>query len=140
MIISSIAGRLGIPFHSHYSSSKFALEAYAECLRLELKAYRIGVTLIEPGDTKTEITARRNTSCGEKSDYYKACMKAVGRMAYDEQNGKNPETVARLILKIAEKKRVPVRKAVGADYKFVLFLQWILPAKWFSRILEMFYL
>lgn len=140
IIMSSIAGRIGIPFQSHYSSSKFALEAYAECLRLELKPYQIGVTLIEPGDTRTAFTANRMIECSKDSDYYSACEKAIKRMEQDEENGKAPETVAKLLLKVIQKRHVPVRKSVGADYKFVLFLQWILPAKWFSKMLEMFYM
>lgn len=53
LIVSSIGGKIALPFQAHYSSSKFALEAYAEALRTELMPFHIRVSLIEPGDTKT---------------------------------------------------------------------------------------
>lgn len=51
LLISSVAGRIGIPFQSHYSSSKFALEAYCEALRMECAPFGIRASLFEPGDT-----------------------------------------------------------------------------------------
>ncbi len=54
-----MAGIFAIPFQSHYSSAKFALEAYARALRMESGAYGIRVCLIEPGDTATGFTAAR---------------------------------------------------------------------------------
>ncbi|MGH9950133.1 MAG: SDR family oxidoreductase [Nitrososphaeraceae archaeon] len=47
--ISSIAGVVGIPGESIYSSSKFALEGLSESISYELKPYGIKVVLIEPG-------------------------------------------------------------------------------------------
>ena len=35
LITSSVAGLVSIPYQSHYSSSKYALEAYAQALRME---------------------------------------------------------------------------------------------------------
>lgn len=59
LIVSSVAGRVPIPFQSHYSSCKYALEAYAECLRMECAEYGIKACLIEPGDTHTGFTGAR---------------------------------------------------------------------------------
>jgi NAD(P)-dependent dehydrogenase (short-subunit alcohol dehydrogenase family) len=47
--ISSIAGVVGIPGESIYSSSKFALEGLSESISYELKPYNIKMVLIEPG-------------------------------------------------------------------------------------------
>lgn len=47
--ITSIAGVVGIPGESIYSSSKFALEGLSESISYELKPYGIKVVLIEPG-------------------------------------------------------------------------------------------
>jgi NAD(P)-dependent dehydrogenase (short-subunit alcohol dehydrogenase family) len=47
--ISSIAGVVGIPGESIYSSSKFALEGLSESISYELKPYGIKMVLIEPG-------------------------------------------------------------------------------------------
>ena len=57
--VSSIAGRIGIPFQAFYSASKFAIEGYTEALRMEVAPFGIQVVLIEPGDFRTGFTAAR---------------------------------------------------------------------------------
>ena len=57
--ISSLGGLFGIPYQSIYSATKFAVEGATEALRLEVKPFGVQVVLIEPGNFKTELTARR---------------------------------------------------------------------------------
>lgn len=47
--ISSVFGRVCMPFNALYSASKFAMEALSDGLRVELDGTGIGVSLIEPG-------------------------------------------------------------------------------------------
>ena len=56
IVVGSIGGRLGLPFQSHYSSTKAALEMYVEALRLEGRRHGITATIIEPGDLSTGFT------------------------------------------------------------------------------------
>lgn len=53
--ISSLGGRVAFPAGGMYSSSKFALEALSDVLRMELEAFNIKVVVIEPGPVKTEF-------------------------------------------------------------------------------------
>jgi short-subunit dehydrogenase len=46
---SSVLGLVAAPYRGAYCASKFAIEALADALRLELKGAGIYVTLIEPG-------------------------------------------------------------------------------------------
>ncbi len=62
IIMSSIGGILGIPYQAFYSASKFALEGYAESLAYEVAPFNIHVTLVEPGNFKTDFTAARKKS------------------------------------------------------------------------------
>lgn len=139
LIVSSIGGRIALPFQSHYSSSKFALEAYAEALRTELMPFNIRVSLIEPGDTATEFTDKRQTWCNDDSPYSLECMKAVNRMIQDEQNGKSPDSVAKVLIRLTRAKRVPIRKVVGIDYKFIILLQKFAPSKWIAWLVRKYY-
>lgn len=53
--ISSMAGRVLFPHYSSYSMSKFALEAFSDGLRYEMKPWNVSVHIIEPGMFKTSI-------------------------------------------------------------------------------------
>lgn len=63
--ISSVVGRISLPFMGIYSASKFALEAISDAQRVELSLDPISVSLIEPGPIRT----RFSTNCaGEGED------------------------------------------------------------------------
>jgi short-subunit dehydrogenase len=51
--ISSLGGRVAFPAGGMYSSSKFALEALSDVMRMELGAFNIKVSVIEPGPVTT---------------------------------------------------------------------------------------
>jgi NAD(P)-dependent dehydrogenase (short-subunit alcohol dehydrogenase family) len=53
--ISSVSGGLSAPYLGAYSASKFALEAITDALRLELRAWGINVSSVEPGPIATPI-------------------------------------------------------------------------------------
>ena len=53
--ISSVSGRLAVPFLGAYAASKFGLEGYSDSLRRELMLFGIKVILIEPGAVVTPI-------------------------------------------------------------------------------------
>ncbi|NMA65893.1 MAG: SDR family oxidoreductase [Clostridiaceae bacterium] len=139
--LSSVAGVISIPYQAHYSSSKFAIEGLVEALRYEVAPFNIKVCLIEPGDTKTEFTSNRvySKNANQNSPYYDTFNKSLARMERDEQNGCTPESVAKTIYKMAIKKNPPIRIAVGFQYKLVLFLKKILPARVLEKVVGMLY-
>ena len=53
VLVSSVVGRVAVPFLGAYSASKFALEAIGDGLRMELGPAGISVSLVEPGPIKT---------------------------------------------------------------------------------------
>ena len=52
--VSSIAGKIVLYFGGWYHVSKFAVEAFSDALRMEVKPFGIQVALIEPGGIKTD--------------------------------------------------------------------------------------
>ena len=138
--ISSVAGKVTLPMQCHYSSSKYALEAYIEALRMELKDFNVKTCLVEPGDTKTGFTKMRKTYNPEGNPYYDVCKRSIEKQAEYEINGKPPETVRDVIFKIVGKKNPPVRVAVGFEYKLVMFLIRILPSKALDSLLYKIYM
>ena len=53
--MSSLNGRIASPYLAPYAASKHALEAINNAMRLELRAWGIRVSVIEPGATTTPI-------------------------------------------------------------------------------------
>ncbi len=52
---SSLSGRIATPLTGAYNASKFALEAAADALRMELKPWGVRVSLVEPAQVATDI-------------------------------------------------------------------------------------
>ncbi|MFA5514086.1 MAG: SDR family oxidoreductase [Sphaerochaetaceae bacterium] len=140
LVLGSVAGKISIPFQSHYSCTKFALEAYIEALRIEAKQFNIKATIIEAGDTKTPFTAKRQTLIKEDSPYKESATFAIKKMEKDEQNGYSPDFVASSIYKVIKRKNPPIRTAVGFSYKALLFLKRILPDKLVEYVVTKLYM
>ena len=142
IVIGSIAGRVSIPMQSQYSASKYALEAFIDAVRMEMRRYGVRACIIEPGDTKTGFTSARIMQQADNSsgDYGRVLEKSIARMAADEQNGRSPDTVARIALKLAGRKDPPARIPVGFEYKTLMLLLRIMPDRVKEFILSKMYL
>jgi NAD(P)-dependent dehydrogenase (short-subunit alcohol dehydrogenase family) len=115
VLISSIGGALGIPFQAFYSASKFALEGLGESLAYEVAPFGIDVTLVQPGNFRTDFTASRKMAAAAAGDavYGAALTKAVGMMERDERNGAPPAAAAAAVARILAARRPPRRVSVG---------------------------
>lgn len=140
IVISSVAGKVPIPMQSHYSSSKYALEAMMECVRMEMKQFGVQAVLIEPGDTHTGFTDNRQFYDNTNSPYKEVCAASVGKMEQDERNGRSPQSVANVALRLAGRKNPPIRVAVGFEYKLLMFVMRFVPDKLRAKILCKMYL
>ncbi|BBZ20152.1 SDR family NAD(P)-dependent oxidoreductase [Mycolicibacterium gadium] len=61
VFISSVNGRLSMPLVGAYAASKFALEAAADALRMELNPWKIRVIVVEPAQTDTDMWRTADT-------------------------------------------------------------------------------
>jgi NAD(P)-dependent dehydrogenase (short-subunit alcohol dehydrogenase family) len=115
VLVSSIGGIVGIPFQAFYSASKFALEGYGESLAYEVAPFGIEVTLVEPGNVRTEFTGSRRKVVppGGDDPYGTMVTKAVGLMERDEVNGVPASDVATVITQVLESRRPRRRVSVG---------------------------
>ena len=66
VVISSVAGKFGVPMRSGYSATKFALHGFFEALRAEEERNGIYVTLVCPGYIRTEISLSALRGDGRK--------------------------------------------------------------------------
>ena len=135
VIMSSIGGIIGIPYQAFYSASKFALEGYAESLAYEVAPFNIHVTLVEPGNFKTDFTAaRRKVDIAPDEIYNAANEKAIAVMERDERNGANPIDVAKVVVKILSSRNPPRRVSVGKfDERIGIMGKRVLPFRLFEK-------
>jgi NAD(P)-dependent dehydrogenase (short-subunit alcohol dehydrogenase family) len=114
VLVSSIGGLIALPFQAFYSASKYALEGYAEGLAYEVEPFGIHVTLVEPGNIRTDFTANRHTVEEDPGGVYTdAATKAITLMEKDEMNGAPPDRAAAVIQRVLESKRPRRRVSVG---------------------------
>jgi len=138
--IGSVAGVLTIPFQAYYSMTKAAVAVLSESLRMELKPFKIGVTTVLPGDTKTNFTKNRTQPTIYEDDiYHKRIANSIKRMEKDEQNGVSPLKVSKVIARVIKKNYPPVSVTVGFNYKLFVFLKRLLPNRLVNYILYLMY-
>jgi NAD(P)-dependent dehydrogenase (short-subunit alcohol dehydrogenase family) len=115
VLLSSLGGVIGIPYQAFYSASKFALEGFAEALAYEVEPFGVHVTLVQPGNIRTDFTASRKMAVASADDpiYSTALAKAVGVMEHDEVNGAPVASVADVIYRVLQAQRPPRRVSVG---------------------------
>ena len=131
---SSVLGLIAAPYRGAYSASKFAVEALADTLRMELSGSGIHVALIEPGPIATRFVEhaleayRRNVDleASHHRDTYKV------RIARMEQGGKQTfklgaEAVASKLVHALESRRPKFRYYVTLPSYAVALLRRMLP-------------
>jgi NAD(P)-dependent dehydrogenase (short-subunit alcohol dehydrogenase family) len=134
--VSSLAGLVGVPFHAHYSASKFAIEGLSEGLRQEVRRFGIHVSLIEPGDFKTAGTAARQRAAGGLPAYAAARDRAIDIMARAEQAGPDPLRFAELLLRILGARRPRLRYRLGTDAVWVPRARRLVPESVFEWLMR----
>jgi len=65
VFISSLNGKVSFPMFGPYCGSKFALEAVADALRMELLPWDIAVVIVEPAQTDTDMWRTADTLAEE---------------------------------------------------------------------------
>lgn len=117
LFVSSIAGRIPVPFLMPYSMTKFALSAAGAALRVEMDELgrNIQVALIEPGAIHTGFNQTMNDRKYEwmgESSYFKdqtSRMKAKEARIFSLLEARSTGTIVRQMVKAAEARRPQLR-------------------------------
>lgn len=130
--IGSLAGLIGVPFESYYVASKHAIEGFFKSLRMEVKAFNISVSVIEPGFFKTNLMANEDFNAKTTiEDYNKIRTGPMNVISDSFENAPIPQPVAETVLKILRSKDPRFSYRVGKYAKLLPFLQFA-----FNRIYE----
>ena len=109
--ISSMGGRLTFPGGGAYHASKYAVEAFSDALRFEVKGFGVDVVLVEPGliTTNFEQAATATMKADDDSPYagFNAAVRSATQEAYRGplvRLGGGPDAVAKVIQKALDTK------------------------------------
>ena len=141
VLMSSLGGRVSVPFASPYCASKHAIEAVADALRVEMAPFGIQVVAIEPGAIDTRFAERARSIVGPliaKPGPYRAFYaNAEKAMDGDFRRGHlPPEAVARVVLDAIESPRPRPRYKVTWLARTLIPLKRALPDRWLDRMMR----
>lgn len=141
--LSSMNGRVALPMVGAYSASKFALEALSDTLRVELRPWRIPVSVIRPGQVRTPIFEKANEELAArisaipqelKNGYDVMHARALEFNARGAQSSTSPEMVARLILQVLEARWPRPDYVIGFDARGLQLAKSLVPQRLLNRI------
>ncbi|MDE2400488.1 MAG: SDR family oxidoreductase [Burkholderiales bacterium] len=87
VVVSSLAGLVGLPGRTAYSATKFAMTGFFEALRIEMAPHGVSLTLTYPGVVATDIRHRGFNAQGQPA----------GKSGLHESGAMSVEECARLI-------------------------------------------
>jgi NAD(P)-dependent dehydrogenase (short-subunit alcohol dehydrogenase family) len=142
VLMGSIGGRSALPFIGAYAMSKFALEAMADSLRLEVAPFGVRVTIVEPGTIATPIWTKPQRNVQEfppqAAELYGARIDKFRRLAAQRSSkGVPPVEVARVVEQALVSEKPRTRYVVGPDARRRARVQ-RLPDRWRDAVLTRF--
>jgi len=141
--IGSIAGRSALPGSGPYDSSKSAVDAITDVLRMELHAWGISVSLIEAGAVATPIWEKSFREADELSRQvgaeryalYGRLMATLRQEAMQSARKAAPVTaIVKAVVHAMTARRPKTRYLVGQDTWLWLLLN-LLPDRWRDRLI-----
>jgi NAD(P)-dependent dehydrogenase (short-subunit alcohol dehydrogenase family) len=122
VLMGSIGGRSALPFLGAYAMSKFALEAMADALRIELAPFRIQVAIVEPGTIATPIWSKPQRRVDEfppeAAELYGARVQKFRTLAAERSSDAVPAVeVAKAVEHALTSPKPRTRYVVGPDAK-----------------------
>jgi NAD(P)-dependent dehydrogenase (short-subunit alcohol dehydrogenase family) len=131
--VSSMGGKIYTPLGSWYHASKHALEAWSDCLRIELAPFGIDVIIIEPGAIETEFGAVMAGPMLERSgeSAYRDLAQAIAKAS---MTGSPPTLIAELIVKAIKARRPRTRYVAGKYARPLMMTRRLLGDRVFDRV------
>ena len=138
VLVSSVVGRVVMPFMGAYCASKFAVEAMGDALRMELGPAGVSVSLVEPGPIETCFRKRTVSEAGRGLEMKKSAFADIYARDLGEDRTytrptdvfrKPPEAVAEKIVHALESAYPRARYPVTGAAWFGEFAARVLPAR-----------
>jgi len=143
VLVSSVGGRVALPFTGAYHAAKFGLEGLGDSLRQELAPWGIKVVLVEPGSIDTPIWTRGEEDADRilagasprLHELYGAAIERYREVVRDTaERGIPPEKVAARIEHALAARRPRSRYLIGLDAKVMARARNFLPTPVVDRL------
>jgi NAD(P)-dependent dehydrogenase (short-subunit alcohol dehydrogenase family) len=114
--VGSLAGRVVMGCHAHYSASKWAMEGLSEALAQEMAEFNVKVSIIEPGCVLTPIWGKGSLPT-EPSPYQNSLQRLGRFFEFGLRRPAMPTDVAAAIEHAIDSDKPHFRYPVGPDAK-----------------------
>lgn len=136
--ISSVSGRMALPFGGAYAASKFAVEAVSDVLRRELLPSGVKVIVIQPGSIATPLwdkAASVDLEPYRDTAYASILPRVLAEVLERGRRGLPADAVASAVLAALSSPRPPTRVLV-ARRPWLVRLMRLAPDRWIDRAVE----
>ena len=130
--MSSCMALFPMPYRSMYAASKSAVLTMSFSQRNELKACGIDVVALCPGNIRTNFTKNKAVVLETNERYGDAPLKAQQRLDSEKADQKrmDPIKVAKVVFKVANKKRTKPFYIISAKMQCLYFVSRFVPKSW----------
>ncbi len=127
--VGSSAGFISTPFNGAYAASKHALEAINDALRVELRAFNIGVVLFQAGKLKTSYQQKIIKLAGQYLKFKNPYKTSFDLFMKNEKKNKGNEVykLTRKIVQIVEKNKKAGRLKIDFYTKLLYLIRIFFP-------------
>ncbi|HZS38539.1 MAG TPA: SDR family oxidoreductase [Polyangia bacterium] len=131
--VSSVGGRMTVPFLGVYNSTKYAVESLSNAMRYELAPFGIRVSLIEPGAIRTNFATRTVDGTeryrGADSPYAEAFPIYDRLRLLADKTAPGPDCVARAMERAMTARRPSARYVTPFSNRILLAMLAVLPTR-----------
>lgn len=134
--VSSVAGRMSMPFYGIYSATKYSIEAISDALRYEMRPFDVDVVIVEPGPIDTGFNKRARQKLEKYlpdsvySSRYQRALQEGGRANV------RAEKAAETVVKAIESSKPKNRYTVTWEAWLMPKLKRILPSRVWDYIIR----
>lgn len=139
--VSSMGGRMTLPFFGAYNATKYAVEAMSDALRVELAPFGVRVVLVEPGLIKSEFASHAMSSIQRYANPESPYAPVLARAERLNNDAKHLEAdavwVSRAVSRAIRARRPRARYVVTMHARAALVAKSLLPTRLVDRMMAL---
>jgi short-subunit dehydrogenase len=115
--VTSLAGRLPVPFMAAYNAAKAAMASFTMSIQLELPDSRVRIVDLQPGDIRTDFNDAAIKAELSDQRYEVKVAKTWAKAERNMKNAPKPDLVARCVCELIDQTNPPPRITVGDAFQ-----------------------